>query len=164
MLIEISFELNGKQVTVTTRPLRRLLDILRDDLGLTGTKEGCGEGECGACALLLDHQLVNACLVSAITLDGASVLTIEGFRETERFQALSRAFDRAGSVQCGFCTPGMLMAAEALLAQNPDPTEEEVRQGLSGNLCRCTGYGMIVEGVMQAAREGKGLWTKPTDR
>ena len=134
MLIDISFELNGEAITVTSHPLRRLLDILRDDLRLTGTKEGCGEGECGACAVLLDEQLVNACLVTAITLQGKRVMTIEGYRETERFRVLAEAFARAGSVQCGFCTPGMVMAAEALLRQNPNPTEEEIREGLSGNL------------------------------
>jgi carbon-monoxide dehydrogenase small subunit len=156
--IDVTFELNGKTVTVTTHPLRRLLDILRDDLRLTGTKEGCGEGECGACAVLMDHHLVNACLVPAISLEGRSVLTIEGYRETECFTVLSDAFARAGSVQCGFCTPGMVMAAEALLRRSPHPTEKEIREGLSGNLCRCTGYTMIVDGIMLAAREGDGLW------
>jgi carbon-monoxide dehydrogenase small subunit len=164
MLIDISFELNGKTITITTRPMRRLLDILRYDLNLTGTKEGCGEGECGACAVLLDQQLVNACLVTAITLEGRRVMTIEGYRETGRFRVLSEAFAQAGSVQCGFCTPGMVMAAEALLQHNPHPTEEEVREGLSGNLCRCTGYGMIVDGILLAAKEGKGLWSKHSDR
>ncbi len=158
MLIDVTFELNGKTVTVTTHPLRRLLDILRDDLRLTGTKEGCGEGECGACAVLLDRHLVNACLIAAASLEGKSVLTIEGYRETERFAVLSEAFARAGSVQCGFCTPGMVMAAEALLRRTPHPTEEQVREGLAGNLCRCTGYTMIVDGIMLAAQEGDGLW------
>ncbi|ABK99061.1 (2Fe-2S)-binding protein [Pelobacter propionicus] len=158
MLIDVTFELNGKTVTITTHPLRRLLDILRDDLRLTGTKEGCGEGECGACAVLLDRHLVNACLIAAASLEGKSVLTIEGYRETERFAVLSKAFARAGSVQCGFCTPGMVMAAEALLRRTPHPTEEQVREGLTGNLCRCTGYNMIVDGIMLAAQEGDGLW------
>jgi carbon-monoxide dehydrogenase small subunit len=158
VLIDVTFELNGKTVTVTSPPLRRLLDILRDDLGLTGTKEGCGEGECGACAVLLDEQLVNACLIAAASLEGKSIVTIEGYRETERFAVLSEAFARAGSVQCGFCTPGMVMAAEALLRRTPHPTEEQVREGLAGNLCRCTGYTMIVDGIMLAAKEGDGLW------
>lgn len=158
MPIDVTFELNGETVTVTTHPMRRLLDILRDDLQFTGTKEGCGEGECGACAVLMDQQLVNACLVPAITLEGRSVLTIEGYRETKRFAVLSDAFARAGSVQCGFCTPGMVMAAEALLRRTPHPTEEEVREGVSGNLCRCTGYTMIIDGIMLAAQEGDGLW------
>lgn len=158
MLIDVTFELNSETVTLTTHPLRRLLDILRDDLALTGTKEGCGEGECGACAVLMDRRLVNACLIPAASLTGSSVLTIEGYRETEQFAVLSDAFARAGSVQCGFCTPGMVMAAEALLRRNPHPTEEEVREGLSGNLCRCTGYTAIIDGIMLAAREGNGLW------
>lgn len=164
MSIDVSFELNGKNVTVTTHPLRRLLDILRDDLGLTGTKEGCGEGECGACAVLLDSKLVNSCLISAMNLEGSRVTTIEGYRETERFSVLSEAFAQAGSVQCGFCTPGMVMAAEALLQRIPNPTEEQVREGLSGNLCRCTGYNMIVEGILLAAKKGGLLWTQPGDR
>ena len=164
MLIDVSFELNGKTVTVSTHPLRRLLDILRDDLGLTGTKEGCGEGECGACAVLMDQKLVNACLISAMNLEGRQVLTIEGYRETERFAILSEAFAQAGSVQCGFCTPGMVMAAEALLQRTPTPTEEQVREGLSGNLCRCTGYNMIVEGILLAAKKGDRLWSQPGGR
>lgn len=156
--IDLSFELNGSTITISAPPLRRLLDILRDDLGLTGTKEGCGEGECGACAVLMDGRLVNSCLIPAASLEGKSVVTIEGYRETERFAVISEAFARAGSVQCGFCTPGMVMAAEALLERTPRPTEEEVRQGLAGNLCRCTGYAMIVEGILLVAKEGKGLW------
>jgi carbon-monoxide dehydrogenase small subunit len=164
VLIDITFELNGKTITIRTHPLRRLLDILRDDLHLTGTKEGCGEGECGACAVLLDHCLVNSCLIPAINLEGTRVLTIEGYRETERFAVLSDAFAKTGSVQCGFCTPGMVMAAEALLRDTPHPTEEEIREGLSGNLCRCTGYTMIVEAVMLASQEGEGLWSGHSDR
>jgi len=163
-MIDITFELNGETITITTHPLRRLLDVLRDDLRLTGTKEGCGEGECGACAVLLDGGMVNSCLVTAANLEGRSVMTIEGYRKTERFAVLSDAFARTGSVQCGFCTPGMVMAAESLLRDNPHPTEEEVREGLSGNLCRCTGYSMIVEAILLAARQGEGLWSTPTDR
>jgi carbon-monoxide dehydrogenase small subunit len=163
-MIDITFELNGETITITTLALKRLLDVLRDDLRLTGTKEGCGEGECGACAVLLDGRLVNSCLVPAANLEGRSVMTIEGYRKTERFAVLSDAFARTGSVQCGFCTPGMVMAAEALLRKNPHPTEEEVREGLSGNLCRCTGYSMIVEAILLAARQGEGLWSMSTDR
>ncbi len=164
MLTDTTFVLNGEPITITTHPLRRLIDILRDDLNLTGTKEGCGEGECGACAVLLDRRLVNACLVTASALAGRSVMTIEGFRDTERFAVLSEAFAEAGSVQCGFCTPGIVMAAEALLCRNPHPTEEEVREALSGNLCRCTGYGMIVEGIMMASRREDAPWSKHSDR
>lgn len=158
MQSEICFGLNGKDIKLNTHPLKRLVDILREDLNLTGTKEGCGEGECGACAVLMDNRLVNSCLIPAAALNGKSVITIEGYRETERFQVLRDAFDKAGSVQCGFCTPGMIMAAEALLQQTPHPSEAEIKTGLAGNLCRCTGYSMIVEAVLTAAREGEGLW------
>ncbi|MDD4080647.1 MAG: (2Fe-2S)-binding protein [Eubacteriales bacterium] len=155
---KISFVLNGANVSLETEPMRRLLDVLREDFGLTGSKEGCGEGECGACAVLVDGRLINSCLMPVLAVQGKRVVTIEGFRETARFHALSGSFDRAGAVQCGFCTPGMLLAAEALLTDNPDPTEEDIRGALSGNLCRCTGYTAIVEAIRNAAREGEGLW------
>jgi len=154
----IEFTLNGKPVQVDCGPSERLLDIIRDRLGLTGTKEGCGEGECGACSVLVDGRLANSCLVAAGSIMGASVLTIEGFRDTERYKLLERTFACAGAVQCGFCTPGMVMAAEALLSHNPRPTEEEIREAISGNLCRCTGYNMIVDAILTASMEGGGLW------
>jgi aerobic carbon-monoxide dehydrogenase small subunit len=154
----IRFRVNGEYVTVEAEPLRRLLDVLREDLGLIGTKEGCGEGECGACSVLLDGRLVNSCLVPVGTVEGCAVVTIEGFRDTPRHGALSEAFGAAGAVQCGFCTPGMILAAEALLSANPEPSRDEIREGLSGNLCRCTGYNMIVDAITVAARKGKGLW------
>lgn len=154
----IEFTLNGKQVSLDCGPSERLLDIIRDRLGLTGTKEGCGEGECGACSVLLNGRLANSCLVAAGSIRGASVLTIEGFRDTEKYRLLEKAFACAGAVQCGFCTPGMVMAAEALLSRNPHPTEGEVREAISGNLCRCTGYNMIVDAILTASREGNGLW------
>lgn len=154
----VSFILNGKPAALVTDPLRRLLDVLREDFGLTGAKEGCGQGECGACAVLLDHMLVNSCILPVIAVEGRELLTIEGYRETARFQVLSKCFEDAGAVQCGFCTPGMLMAAEALLSQNPAPDEGEIRAGLAGNLCRCTGYTAIVKAVAAAAKEGAGLW------
>jgi len=157
-----TWKVNGEEKTVKVPPMRRLLDVLREDLGLKGTKEGCGEGECGACAVLLDGLLVNSCLLPLIAVEGRQVTTIEGFRETERFQVLSRCFEQAGAVQCGFCTPGMLLAAEALLTRNPLPTEAEIREGLSGNLCRCTGYASIVSAVAAASREGAGLWPART--
>jgi carbon-monoxide dehydrogenase small subunit len=157
----VSFNLNGAPVRIQTDPLRRLLDVLREDFGLTGAKEGCGEGECGACAALLDGELVNSCLLPLIAVQGGQVVTIEGFRETPRFQVLSECFSQAGAVQCGFCTPGMLLAAEALLSRNPAPTEGEIREALSGNLCRCTGYTAIVTAVAAAAEEGGGLWPSP---
>ena len=156
MIEAVSFTLNGKPAEARGGGMRRLLDVLREDFGLTCAKEGCGEGECGACAVLVDGLLMNSCLLPAVYVEGREVVTIEGFRETERFRALSRCFEEAGAVQCGFCTPGMVLAAEALLRANPDPTDGEVREGLSGNLCRCTGYTAIVEAVLAAAREG--LW------
>lgn len=158
MLTTIKFELNGQPQVISTDPLRRLLDVLRDDFQLTGPKEGCGEGECGACGILLDNRLVNSCLIPVGTVAGKKIITIEGFRSTRRFDVIQQSFAQAGSVQCGFCTPAMIMAAEALLAVNPHPSEAEIRDGLSGNLCRCTGYGMIVEAILAASREGEGLW------
>jgi aerobic carbon-monoxide dehydrogenase small subunit len=154
----IRFRVNGEQAAVETDPLRRLLDVLREDLGLVGTKEGCGEGECGACSVLLDGKLVNSCLLPVGAVEGREVTTIEGFRDTPRHAVLAEAFSSAGAVQCGFCTPGMLLAAEAVLSANPQPSRDEIREGLSGNLCRCTGYNMIVDAIAAAAQKGKGLW------
>jgi aerobic-type carbon monoxide dehydrogenase small subunit (CoxS/CutS family) len=153
--MRISLTVNGKPVVVDAEPLARLLDILRVDLGLSGVKEGCGEGECGACAVLLNGQIVNSCVTPLAAAADAEVLTIDGFRETERYKVIEKAYSDTGGVQCGFCTPGFVMATEALLRENPKPSEEEIRQGLSGNLCRCTGYNMIVEAV-QAASEAFG--------
>jgi aerobic carbon-monoxide dehydrogenase small subunit len=154
----ITFTLNGAETSIETEPLKRLLDTLRDDLGLTGTKEGCGEGECGACSVLVNGRLMNACLMPTAAAEGADILTIEGYRDTDRYAVLAQAFSDAGAVQCGFCTPGMVMAAEALLRDKPKPTEADIREGLSGNLCRCTGYAMIIEAVLLAAERGDGLW------
>lgn len=152
------FELNGKNV-VSERPSdHRLLDVLREEFRLTGTKCGCGEGECGACCVFMDGKLVNSCLVSMGRVKGKAIMTIEGFSKTDRFAVLEKAYDIAGAIQCGFCTPGMILASEALLSQIPDPDEEQIREALSGNLCRCTGYNMIIEAVKMAAKEGKGLW------
>jgi carbon-monoxide dehydrogenase small subunit len=156
--------LNGKQVSFDTGSLRRLLDVLRDDFGLTGVKEGCGEGECGACSVLIDGKLANSCIVPVGSVQNAEILTIEGFRDTERYRVIENAFAETGAVQCGFCTPGFVMAAEALLRRNPEPGEEEIREAVSGNLCRCTGYHMIVAGIEKASQNGRVLWTKPTDR
>lgn len=143
---------NGVSMEVETPPGRRLLDVLREDLGLTGTKEGCGEGECGACSVLLDDRLVLSCLLPAgQAADGARIDTVEGLERTALGRALQEAFVEKGAAQCGFCIPGMLMAAYALLAANPDPDDAAVREGLSGNLCRCTGYVKIVEAVRAAA-------------
>jgi carbon-monoxide dehydrogenase small subunit len=154
----LNFTLNNREVSLDTDPLRRLLDVLREDFNLTGVKEGCGEGECGSCAVLLDGKIVNSCLVAVGTVDKCEVVTIEAFRETERYRALEDAFLKAGSVQCGFCTPGFIIAADSLLRENPNPDEEEIREAISGNLCRCTGYNMIVEGIKIASERGRGLW------
>jgi aerobic carbon-monoxide dehydrogenase small subunit len=150
--------LNGRERRTETEPLRRLLDVLREDFGLTGVKEGCGEGECGACMVILDGRIVNSCLVPAGSVNGSEVVTIEGFRETERYRMLEECFVQAGAVQCGFCTPGVVLAAEALLRENAAPDDDDIREAISGNLCRCTGYDAIVEGIRLAARRGSGLW------
>jgi aerobic carbon-monoxide dehydrogenase small subunit len=142
---------NRKPVKVDVHPMRRLLDMLREDLGVWGTKEGCGEGECGACSVLLDGKLVNSCLVPVAQAQGAEILTIEGIRETDAGRILTETFARVHAVQCGFCTPGMVMAATALLRRNPTPDEGEIRQALSGNICRCTGYDLIIDGILEAA-------------
>lgn len=149
MTIELT--VNGEATTVDVDPLARLLDVLRDELGLTGVKEGCGEGECGACAVMLDGRVVNSCITPAAVAAGREVVTIEGYRRTERYRVIERAFADAGGVQCGFCTPGIVMATESILAAGGRPTEDEIRHGLSGNLCRCTGYTMIVEAVRLAS-------------
>ena len=154
----IRFTLNGAPVTYNGSATDRLLDVLRSTYGCTSVKCGCKEGECGACSVLMDGTLYNSCCVAMGAVDGTSVVTMEGFRETERFQVLEKAFGEVSAVQCGFCIPGMVLAAEALLSKNPHPTEDEIREGLSGNLCRCTGYNAIVNAVNNAAKEGNGLW------
>lgn len=150
-LREIHFTLNGRKRSITVNPIRRLLDVLREDLELTGTKEGCGEGECGACSVLIDGRLMNACILAVGVVEGASVETIEGVRESERGERIVEAFGREGAVQCGFCIPGMVVASDYLLRENSAPTEEEIRHGISGNLCRCTGYDRIVAAVQAAS-------------
>lgn len=151
---EITLTVNGKRVTVHAYAMDRLLDVLRQDLGLTGTKEGCGEGECGSCSVLLDGVLVNSCLVPILQAQGASVITIEGVSADRSALALQQAFLDCGGAQCGICTPGMILAACYLLHKRPQPTAEEISEGLSGNLCRCTGYLQIIEAVEQAVRLG----------
>ena len=159
----ISFTVNNKKINTELNPLTRLIDFLRDELKLTGTKEGCGEGDCGACAVLMNGKVVNSCLIPIALCEGKEILTIEGYTETEKGKIVTKAFIDEGAVQCGFCTPGMVMSTEAILNDTKGkPTEEEVRRGLSGNLCRCTGYDHIVNAVLRASemasKEGKKLW------
>jgi carbon-monoxide dehydrogenase small subunit len=154
----ISFRLNGQPVTVDAAPTARLLDVLRDTCGDTSVKEGCGEGECGACLVLRNGEPVNSCILPAELAAGAEIVTMAGLSETPQGRTLVDAFAREGAVQCGFCIPGMVMAAEAFLRRNPSPDDEAIRTGISGNLCRCTGYDLIVRAVASAAREGQGLW------
>jgi len=157
-MAKVTFTLNGETVTVDEPLNMRFLDILRKELGLTGSKEGCGEGECGACSVFMDGWLVNSCLLPLASVEGRDIMTIEGYRETKRYKVLENAFVEEGAVQCGICTPGMVMAAENLLNRNPSPSEEEIRIALAGNLCRCTGYEMIFKAVKRASKEGEGLW------
>jgi len=150
--LELSFTVNGEPRKVRAYPMERLLDVLRLEFGLTGAKEGCGEGECGSCSVLMDGALVNSCLVPALQAAGTSIATIEGLAEGEELHVLQKAFLECGGAQCGICTPGMILASVNLLSEKPDPTLDEIREGLSGNLCRCTGYSQILEAVADAAR------------
>jgi aerobic carbon-monoxide dehydrogenase small subunit len=152
-LVRVRCTVNGADTTLEGHPLSRLLDVLRHDLRLTGTKEGCGEGECGACSVLIDGQLVNSCLVPLLHAEGTAIMTIEGVADGERLHAMQEAFIAHGGAQCGICTPGMVLAAVNLLARNPKPSELDVRTALAGNLCRCTGYDKIVRAVMETAAE-----------
>jgi carbon-monoxide dehydrogenase small subunit len=151
--VTITCRVNGEPVTLEAHPMARLLDVLRVQLRLTGTKEGCGEGECGACSVLLNGELVNSCLVPLLHADGVEIVTIEGIANGEQLHAVQEAFLTCGGAQCGICTPGMVLAAISLLKQHPDPAIAEIRSGLAGNLCRCTGYMRIFEAV--AAATGK---------
>jgi len=151
-MIKVRFIVNGKRVKVETSPTRTLLDILREDLGLTGTKEGCAKGECGACTVVMDGKAVTSCLVLAAQCGGREILTVEGLAADRIGKALQDAFVEAGAVQCGYCIPGFLMSARALLSENPRPTLEEIKEELSGNLCRCTGYVKIFDAVKLASK------------
>jgi aerobic carbon-monoxide dehydrogenase small subunit len=156
----IKFTLNGKTVETDALATVRLLDFIREEQLLIGTKEGCGEGECGACSVFVNNLLQNSCLIPIGSIEGADIVTIEGIMESEQFKILDESYSNAGGVQCGYCIPGMVMASAALLSQNPDPSEDEIREGISGNLCRCTGYNMIVDAINLAAKKGDGLWQK----
>lgn len=147
----IHLTVNGESHTVAVPPMKRLLDVLREDLRLTGTKEGCGEGECGSCSVRMDGELVNSCLIPALQADAADIETVEGLERDGALDPLQQAFLHCGGAQCGICTPGMLMAAKHLLARNPHPNLAEIREGLAGNLCRCTGFMRIFESVLSAA-------------
>jgi aerobic carbon-monoxide dehydrogenase small subunit len=149
---ELSLRVNGKLETVRVFPMERLLDVLRHELRLTGTKEGCGEGECGSCSVLMNGKLVNSCLIPALQAAGTDLITIEGVADGPQLSALQTAFLECGGAQCGICTPGMILASCHLLDKTPEPTLDDIREALSGNLCRCTGYMQIFDAVAQAAR------------
>jgi len=149
--MQLELTVNGVRRAVPVLPMARLLDVIREDLGLPGTKEGCGEGECGACSVIMDGRLVNSCLVPAVQAQGSELLTIEGLAQSGALHSLQQAFLACNGAQCGFCTPGMVLASEDLLRRCPHPSEPEIREGLAGNICRCTGYVKIVEAVQAAA-------------
>ena len=151
-VVKISCRVNGAPIELRGHPMERLLDTLRSQVRLTGTKEGCGEGECGACSVLIDGELANSCLVPLLHANGASITTIEGVAQGERLHAVQEAFIAHGGAQCGICTPGMVLAAVSLLERTPQPTEDDIRTALAGNLCRCTGYMRIFESVLDAVR------------
>ena len=153
--IKIGFSVNGETRNIEAYPMERLLDVLREQLHLTGTKEGCGEGECGACTVLVDGRIVNSCLVPVAQVEGATIQTIEGIATGDQLHAVQQAFIDCGGAQCGICTPGMVMAAVDLLERNPHPTEADIRNGLAGNLCRCTGYMKIFDSVVRACQKAK---------
>ena len=153
-MVRISFHLNGKPVKILVEPSMRLLDVLRIRLHVTGVKEGCGEGACGACSVLVDGVCYDSCLTPVANVMGKHIVTIEGFRNTKQYRLIADAFADFGASQCGFCTPGMILNTYTLLKKNPHPTEEEVRVALSGNLCRCTGYNAIVRAVLDIAEKG----------
>jgi carbon-monoxide dehydrogenase small subunit len=150
--MKIQFQVNEAVREVDAPPMRRLLDVLREDLRLTGTKEGCGEGECGACSVIVDGEVINSCLVPICQMQGASILTVEGLAREGRLDPLQQAFLECGGAQCGICTPGMLIAAHALLDAVARPTRDEIKEAIAGNLCRCTGYVKIIDAIEQAAK------------
>lgn len=158
MQTEIKFKLNGQEVSFVGSPLARLIDVIRENFNLLGSKEGCSEGECGACSVLRNGKLVTSCIIPVGAIAGDEIITIEGLRDTAQGKCLVDSFAEGGAVQCGFCIPGMVLAAQALLLSNPNPTEQDVRIAISGNICRCTGYDLIVESILLAAKKGAGLW------
>jgi carbon-monoxide dehydrogenase small subunit len=154
--IKLSMVVNGKAVNVDIKPYARLLDVIREEIGLTGTKEGCGVGECGACTVIVDGKSVNSCLTLAASMEGKHITTIEGLMENEKLHPIQQAFIDHHALQCGFCTPGLILSTKALLDNNPNPTRDEIKTGISGNLCRCTGYEQIIEAVEDVSKTYKG--------
>jgi aerobic carbon-monoxide dehydrogenase small subunit len=152
----IKMKINGKSQEVSVPPWRTLLELIREELKLTGTKEGCGQGECGSCTVIMGGKTVNSCLVLAMESDGQDIVTIEGLADGEKLHPVQEAFVEHAGMQCGFCTPGMIMSGKALLDRNPDPSEEDIREGIAGNFCRCTGYTKIIESIAAAAKAMKG--------
>ena len=157
--MRIDITVNENQLSLDVNPMKRLIDILRDDLELTGTKEGCGSGTCGACLVFLDGNLVNSCLIPAFRLNGSDILTIEGVAQSKIYSDIERGFKEAVSIQCGFCSPGLVMSVRALLMENSEPGDDEIKEALTGNLCRCTGYRAILDGVRKAVN----YWRKRKD-
>ena len=153
---KIRFTLNGKPYSLSVKPWRTLLELIREDLSLTGTKEGCGQGECGSCSVIMGGKTVNSCLVPALEADNQEIITIEGFVDGDILHPIQDAFVQKAGMQCGFCTPGMIISAKALLDKNPSPSEEEIREGIAGNFCRCTGYTKIIESISAAAEAMRG--------
>lgn len=150
-MMNLEFKVNGTSRDVVVQPMKRLIDVLREDLRLTGTKEGCGEGECGACSVIVDGEVINSCLVPVCQVQGCSILTVEGLAQDGRLDPLQRAFLECGGAQCGICTPGMLIAARVLLDENANPTRDAIKEAIAGNLCRCTGYVKIIDAIEQAS-------------
>ena len=152
----IAFKLNGQEVEITVKPWQTLLDVLRDELHLTGTKEGCSNGNCGSCTVIFDGKVIDSCLAFGVEADGHEIMTVEGLAQEGRLHPIQQAFIDYGALQCGFCTPGFIMSAKAFLDKNPHPTENELRTGVAGNLCRCTGYDKIVRAIMSVVTQREG--------
>ena len=155
--MKLQFTVNGLDRQIEAPPMKRLLDVLRENLRLTGVKEGCGEGECGACSIILDNEVINSCLVPACQVNGSTIITVEGLADDGRLNPLQQAFLECGGAQCGICTPGMLIAARALLDQNSKPSRDQIKEAIAGNLCRCTGYVKIIDSIEQAANTTREL-------
>lgn len=153
--VKLNMVVNGKPVSLEVKPYARLLDVLRENLGLTGTKEGCGIGECGACTVIVEGETVNTCLTLAASMDGKHITTIEGLMENDKLHPIQEAFIKHNALQCGFCTPGLILSAKALLDSTPKPSKEQIKVAISGNLCRCTGYEQVVEAIQEVAEKSK---------